>query len=224
MHVTTRLYYQTCVFLFSLMPRRPLGHHYSTIGFNHVGKVAILNEIVEQMRDSGQRFARSPGAAGTVAFGFTFDACAYHLKVIRDRPTKSYKWGAFPGAAAVIEKYRLVHDINRAGSMLDNVMYFRLRLDREMFDPDLLDELCEESANTVQVDRDGVFLMSLIVQMKIVPLPVFLAGATEDETRDVIVEPGALHPQQCGDQHLQQGPGLEKLRRRPLRPRVSVRL
>ena len=47
-HVTTRLYYQTCVFLFSLMPRRPFGHHYSTIGFNHVGKVAILNEITEQ--------------------------------------------------------------------------------------------------------------------------------------------------------------------------------
>jgi isocitrate dehydrogenase kinase/phosphatase len=81
-------------------------------------------------------------------FGFTFDACAYHLKVIRDQPTKSYKWGAFPGAAAVIEKYRLVHDINRAGSMLDNVMYFRLRLDREMFDPALLDELCRQSAST----------------------------------------------------------------------------
>ena len=75
-HVTTRLYYQTCVFLFSLMPRRPLGQHYSTIGFNHVGKVAILNEIVEQMRQSGERFERSPGAPGTVAFGFTFEACA----------------------------------------------------------------------------------------------------------------------------------------------------
>ena len=49
-HVTTRLYYQTCVFLFSLMPRRPFGHQYSTIGFNHVGKVAILNEINEQVR------------------------------------------------------------------------------------------------------------------------------------------------------------------------------
>ena len=63
-HVTTRLYYQTCVFLFSLMPRRPLGHHYSTIGFNHVGKVAILNEIVEQMRKSGQRFRALAGCAG----------------------------------------------------------------------------------------------------------------------------------------------------------------
>jgi isocitrate dehydrogenase kinase/phosphatase len=28
LHVTTELYYQTCVFLFSLMPRRPLGEHY----------------------------------------------------------------------------------------------------------------------------------------------------------------------------------------------------
>ncbi len=189
-HVTTRLYYQTCVFLFSLMPRRPLGHHYSTIGFNHVGKVAILNEIVEQMRLSGQRFERSPGAPGTVAFGFTFDACSYHLKVIRDRPTQSYKWGEYPGVAAVIDKYRTVHEINRAGSMLDNVMYFNLRLDRELFAPELLEELCREAAGTVQVDQDGVFLRSLIVQMKIIPLPVFLATAGEPEIRDVIISLG----------------------------------
>ena len=189
-HVTTRLYYQTCVFLFSLMPRRPLGHHYSTIGFNHVGKVAILNEIVGQMRQSGQRFERSPGAPGTVAFGFTFDACSYHLKVIRDHPTQSYKWGEYPGVAAVIDKYRTVHEINRAGSMLDNVMYYNLRLDRELFAPALLEELCREAAGSVHVDENGVFLRSLIVQMKIIPLPVFLATAGETETREVIISLG----------------------------------
>jgi isocitrate dehydrogenase kinase/phosphatase len=172
------------------MPRRPFGHHYSTIGFNHLGKVAILNEIVEQMRQSGQRFQRSPGAPGTVAVGFTFDACSYHLKIIRDQPTASYKWGEFPGVTAVVDKYRLVHDINRAGSMLDNVMYFKLRLDREMFDPALLEELCQQSASTVQVDQDGVFLRSLIVQMKITPLPVYLATATEPQIRDVIISLG----------------------------------
>jgi len=189
-HVTTRLYYQTCVFLYSLMPRRPLGHHYSTIGFNHVGKVAILNEITEQIRSSSQKFQRSPGAPGTVALGFTFDACSYHLKVIRDRPTTSYKWGAYPGVAAVIDKYRLVHEINRAGSMLDNVMYFNLRLDREMFDPALLEELCRESSESVHVEDDGVFLRTLIVQMKIIPLPVYLEHAGEDETREVIINLG----------------------------------
>jgi isocitrate dehydrogenase kinase/phosphatase len=189
-HVTTRLYYQTCVFLFSLMPRRPLGHHYSTIGFNHVGKVAILNEIGEQMRRSGQRFVRSPGAPGTVAFGFTFETCAYHLKVIRDHPTTSYKWGEFPGVAAVVDKYRIVHEINRAGSMLDSVMYFKLRLDREMFDPALLEELCEQAAGSVHVDQDGVYLRTLIVQMKIIPLPVYLQTANEQQTREVIVSLG----------------------------------
>jgi len=189
-HVTTRLYYQTCVFLFSLMPRRPLGHHYSTIGFNHVGKVAILNEITEQMRASGQKFQRSPGAPGTVALGFTFDASEYHFKVIRDRPTRAYKWGAYPGVAAVIDKYRVVHEINRAGNMLDNVMYFNLRLDRDMFDPALLEELCRDSSESVHVEDDGVFLRSLIVQLKIIPLPVYLENASEEETREVIISLG----------------------------------
>src|SRR5579859_5315362 len=188
-HVTTRLYYQTCVFLFSLMPRRPFGHHYSTIGFNHVGKVAILNEINEQIR-RGHRFRRSPGAPGTVALGFTFDECSYHLKVIRDKPTHSYKWGAFPGVAAVSDKYRVVHEINRAGSMLDNVMYFNLRLDRELFEPALLEEICQQAPGSVHLAETGVFLRSLIVQLKIVPLPVYLETSSEDETRAVIVSLG----------------------------------
>jgi isocitrate dehydrogenase kinase/phosphatase len=189
LHVTTELYYQTCVFLFSLMPRRPLGEHYSTIGYNHVGKVAILNEIVAQL-GAGQKFQRSPGVPGTVALGFTFEACSYHLKVIRDQPTLSYKWGAYPGVTAVIDKYRIVHEINRAGSMLDNVMYFNLRLNRDMFDPALLAELCREASGSVQVVEDGVFLRSLIVQLKIVPLPVYLERAGESETRTVIARLG----------------------------------
>jgi isocitrate dehydrogenase kinase/phosphatase len=188
-HVTTRLYYQTCVFLFSLMPLRPFGHHYSTIGYNHIGKVAIMNEIIEQIR-AGHKFERSPGAPGTVAVGFTFAACAYHLKVIRDQPTASYKWGSYPGVAAVCDKYRVVHEINRAGSMLDNVIYFNLRLDREMFDPALLDELCRQATESVHVDRDSVLLRSLIVQLKIVPLPVYLESASASEIRAVIASLG----------------------------------
>jgi isocitrate dehydrogenase kinase/phosphatase len=185
LHVTTELYYQTCVFLFSLMPRRPLGEHYSTIGYNHVGKVAILNEIVAQLR-AGKKFQSSPGVPGTVALGFTFDTCAYHLKVIRDHPTQSYKWGTFPGVAAVSDKYRVVHEINRAGSMLDNVMYFNLRLDRDMFEPALLQEISQQASGSVQVVEDGVFLRTLIVQLKIVPLPVYLQSASESETRTVM--------------------------------------
>ena len=188
-HVTTRLYYQTCVFLYSLMPRRPFGHHYSTIGYNHVGKVAILNEINEQI-GRGHRFEHSPGVPGTVALGFTFDACSYHLKVIRDCPTNSYKWGSYPGADAVFDKYRVVHEINRAGSMLDNVIFFNLRLDRNMFDPGMLEEIRLQAAGSVQTDPGGVYFRLLIVQMKIVPLPVYLETADENATRSVMVRLG----------------------------------
>jgi isocitrate dehydrogenase kinase/phosphatase len=112
------------------------------------------------------------------------------LKVIRDQPTAAYKWGAYPGVAAVLDKYRVVHEINRAGSMLDNVMYFNLRLDRDMFDPALLDEICEQAAGSVQVDRDGVYMRSLIAQLKIVPLPVYLQSASESETKAVMLSIG----------------------------------
>jgi isocitrate dehydrogenase kinase/phosphatase len=74
--------------------------------------------------------------------------------------------------------------------MLDNVMYFNLRLDRGMFDSTLLDEICRQAAGSVQVDQDGVYLRLLIVQLKIVPLPVFLETADEDATRAVMVSLG----------------------------------
>jgi isocitrate dehydrogenase kinase/phosphatase len=189
-HVTTRLYYQTCVFLFSLMPLRPLGHHYSTIGFNHVGKVAILAEMIAQVRRAGQRLQRSPGTPGTVAIGFTCEACSYHLKIIRDRPTTAYKWGAYPGLAAVVDKYRAVHEINRASSMLDNVMYFNVRLEEGLFDPELLAQIRQQAGGSVQLDDAGLVVRSLIVQLKIVPLPVFLARASPSEVRAVIASLG----------------------------------
>jgi len=189
-HVTTRLYYQTCVFLHSIMPLRPFGHQYSTIGYNHVGKVAMLNEIAEQMRASGQRFTRSPGEPGTVALGFTFDACSYHLKVIRDTPTKAYKWGRFPGVAAVLEKYRAVHEINRAGSMLDAVMYYNVQLERDMFDAELLDSICTAAAGSVQCEGSGVLMRSLIVQMKIIPVPVYLETADPQQVEATMISLG----------------------------------
>ncbi len=185
-HVTNELYYQICVFLYSIMPLRPLGLHYSTIGFNHVGKVAVLNELKEQMHSAGQVLASSPGFDGTVAIGFTFAASTYHLKVVRDKPTKSYKWGEFGGIDAVLDQYRIVHQINRTGSMVDNIIYHNLRLDREMFDHDLLLDLAANASESVSISGDHVLFKSLIVQLKIVPLPVYFERASDREIRKII--------------------------------------
>lgn len=185
-HVTNELYYQICVFLYSIMPLRPLGLHYSTIGFNHVGKVAVLNELKEQMKSAGQVLSSSPGFEGTVAIGFTFAASTYHLKVVRDAPTRSYKWGEFGGIDAVLDQYRIVHQINRTGSMVDNIIYHNLRLERSMFDDKLLHDLTANASESVSLSGDDVLFKSLIVQLKIVPLPVYFQTANEREIRKII--------------------------------------
>jgi isocitrate dehydrogenase kinase/phosphatase len=74
--------------------------------------------------------------------------------------------------------------------MLDNVMYFNLRLDRSMFEPELLAEICQQAAGSVQLEAGGVFMRSLIAQLKIAPLPVYLETASETEVQAVIVSLG----------------------------------
>jgi isocitrate dehydrogenase kinase/phosphatase len=59
-----------------------------------------------------------------------------------------------------------------------------------MFEPALLDEFRQQAAGSVQVERDGVFMRSLIVQLKIVPLPVYLESASESEAQNVIASLG----------------------------------
>ena len=189
-HVTNSHYHELAAFLHSVMPTRRLGLHYSTIGFNHVGKVAVMNELREELTEHREVFTTAIGFRGSVAIGFAAPSSDYNLKVIRDDPTDEYKWGAFPGIAAVLDKYRRVHEIDRTGSMLDNIIYYNLELDPAWFEPSLLAELLRDAAESVSLRDDAVILKHLIVQRRVRPLPVFLQDATPEEAREVIVNLG----------------------------------
>ena len=189
-HVTNNYYHELSEFLQSIMPKRPLGLHYSTIGFNHVGKVAVMNELRDELISSNDVLDTAVGFRGTVAIGFSAPNSAYNLKVIRDKPTANYKWGTFDGIESVMGKYGQVHEINRTGSMLDNIIYYNLKLDRSWFAPALLDELLVEASETVSLRGDAVILKYLIVQRRMTPLPVFLETATQSEAETAIVNLG----------------------------------
>ena len=189
-HVTNPHYHELVQLLFSLMPKRPLGTHYSTIGFNHVGKVAVINELAREHARMGERLDVAAGFRGTVAIGFSMPSSRYVLKVIRDRPAQGYKWGSYPGMAAVLDKYRLVHDIDRAGSMLDNIIYYNVLLDKAWFAPALIEELASNAGDSVSVRPDGILFRHLIAQMKMTPLPIFLATAKPQDARTAIVNLG----------------------------------
>ena len=189
-HVTIPHYHELSAFLHEIMPRRPLGLHYSTIGFNHVGKVAVAQDLQREFHDSSEAWDTAIGFRGTVAIGISTPSSNYVLKVIRDEPTEQYKWGKFQGIASVLAKYGRVHEINRTGSMLDNLIYFNIRLEKTRFRPELRDELLSQAGLTV-TEQDGFLIFKhLIVQLKMIPLPVFLETASKEDARTAIVNLG----------------------------------
>jgi isocitrate dehydrogenase kinase/phosphatase len=189
-HVSNEYYHELAAFLYSIMPGRPLGLHYSTIGYNHLGKFAVLTELKNELGTRTEVFQTAVGFPGTVTIAFAGPSSSYNLKVIRDKPTAQYKWGKFQGIEAVLDKYRSVHEINRAGSMLDNVLYYNLRLEKKLFAPSLLDQLLTEAGRSVSLKGDYVIFKHLIAQLKIKPLPVFLETASPDDARTAIVNLG----------------------------------
>ena len=189
-HVTSERYHALARFLWRLMPKRPLGLHYSTIGFNHVGKVAVMADLRSELTRGLEQLDFALGFRGTVAIGFSVPASHYVLKVIRNRPTANYKWEVFPGVPAVLEKYRIVHESDRAGSMLDNVILDNVRFEKSWFAPGLLEELSIAASDAVHVTGDIVMLSHLIVQMKMIPVPEFLQSATREAAQNVLINLG----------------------------------
>jgi isocitrate dehydrogenase kinase/phosphatase len=188
--VTNLHYHELSAFLHSIMPRRPLGLHYSTIGFHHVAKVAVMNEVRRHLGIHGELLDTAPGFPGTVAIAFTSPRSDYVLKVIRDRPTDGYKWDSFQGVDVVLEKYKRVHEINRTGSMLDNILYYNLKLDCSWFKPALMNELLGAASNAVQLQGEALVFKYLVVQRKLTPLSVFLTTAPADKASRAIVNLG----------------------------------
>ncbi|GBF29598.1 isocitrate dehydrogenase kinase/phosphatase [bacterium MnTg03] len=189
-HVTSSYYHEVSAVLKSIMPRRPLGLHYSTIGYNHLGKVAVMRELESELVGTGMVLETAVGSQGTVAMGFASQNSAYNLKVIRDKPTRHYKWGEFEGLESVIRKYTRVHEINRTGSMLDSIIYYNVRLDRRWFSTALLEQLLSNASLSVSLNGDDVIFKYLIVQIKLTPLPVYLENASEKQAETVIVNLG----------------------------------
>lgn len=189
-HVTNFYYHELCRFLRSIMPMRPLGLHYSTVGYNHLGKVAVMNELEAEFESGGRPMVVAPGKPGTVAIGFCMPDSAYVLKVVRDKPTGGYKWGKFDGVPSVLRKYTRVHEINRTDSMLDAIIFYNLRLSVSWFSGELLDQLLEYARESVHLDGDALVFRYLIVQRRLTPLPVYLENATPRQAETAMVNLG----------------------------------
>ena len=189
-HVNNEYYHELSEFLHSIIPKRTLGLSYSTIGFNHFGKVAVMEELKEELLSNDGKFDFAIGFKGTVAIGFQSRQSGYNLKVIRNSPTEQYKWGMFEGILSVLEKYSRVHVINRTGSMLDNIIFYRVKLERIWFTNALLEELLNKASECVTLQGNFLFFRHLIVQRRLTPLPVYLETSSQAESEAAVINLG----------------------------------
>ena len=74
--------------------------------------------------------------------------------------------------------------------MLDNNIYYRVRLDRKWFSAGLLEDLLTSASDTVSLFGDDVIFKYLIVQIKLTPLPIYLENATEKQAETAITNLG----------------------------------
>ena len=79
-----------------------------------------------------------------------------------------------------MRRYRLVFDHDRAGRLVEAHEFEHLRMARERFDPELLDDFRREAAETVQLEGDDVVISHAYVERRLRPLNLFL-GEADDE-------------------------------------------
>jgi isocitrate dehydrogenase kinase/phosphatase len=189
-HVTLNRYHELADYLFKLMPSRPRGLQYTTIGYNHLGKVTVMRQITEALDTDRRPLEHARGPRGSVAIAFTSPQVDVVLKVIRDRPAPSYKWAHFAGPESVLAKYHRVHELNRSGSMLDNIIYSDIALPRRLFGDELLHDLAQHAAGCVRIEHDQAVFRHLIVQRKVVPLPIYLQSCAPAEAEMAVIRLG----------------------------------
>lgn len=74
--------------------------------------------------------------------------------------------------------------------MLDNIIYSNLWLPRKMFKTALLNEILEQTNDSVSLSGGEVFFRHLIVQRKLVPVPLYLQDCTREEAEMVVIRLG----------------------------------
>ncbi len=185
-HVEVDRPYDLVRFLSSLIPRKRIAELYISIGFNKHGKTALYRDLIHHLAYSDNNFEISRGARGMVMIVFTMPSFPMVFKVIRDRfasPKETTR-------RAVMDKYRMVFQHDRAGRLADAQEFEHLKFDRRRFSEDLLDELQREGSHTVTMDADHVIIQHAYVERRMIPLDIYIREAAPQAAVEAVVDYG----------------------------------
>lgn len=173
-------------FLSELLPWRKSSEIYASIGFRKQSKTERYRDLTHYLSTSTDTFEYAPGIRGLVMIVFTLPGYDAVFKVIRDHfpPQKNVT------PAAVAMRYKQVARHDRAGRLVEALRFVDLRLPRERFDPDVLQELLTEASRTVRLVGDTVLIGTVYVERRVIPLDVYVGAAEPQEAARAIIDYG----------------------------------
>ena len=178
--------YELVRFLKTLMPRKRLADLYMAIGYNKHGKTEFYRDFLRHLRASEDQFESAEGARGMVMLVFTLPSYDVVFKLIKDR----FDYPKDSSKSEVMRKYRLVFEHDRAGRLVEAYEFEHLRIPRDRFRPELLEELQRCAADSVSIEDDYVLVKHLYVERRVRPLNLYLAEADETAARAAVIDYG----------------------------------
>jgi isocitrate dehydrogenase kinase/phosphatase len=89
-----------------------------------------------------------------------------------------------------MHKYRLVFEHDRAGRLVEAYEFEHLRIPRDRFRPELLEELQRGAADSVSIENNYVVIQHLYVERRVRPLNLYLAEMDEPAARAAMIDYG----------------------------------
>lgn len=185
-HVDLERVGEAVLFLKSILPRKPVSELFTVLGRAKQGKTERYRELFSHLQRSTDQFVHAPGDRGLVMVCFTLPSFDVVFKVIRDRfpPPKTIL------RQDVLDKYEMVFKHDRAGRLVDAQEFRRLRLPRDRFAAELLEELLTEAAATVHAEGDDLIFDHMYIERRMTPLNLFLRNEPEELTEKVVLDYG----------------------------------
>ncbi len=185
-HVDLERVGKVVLFLKQLMPRKPVSELFTVIGRAKQGKTERYRELFRHLQTSTDRFVRAPGERGLVMVVFTLPSFDVVFKLIRDR---------FPAQKNIVRddvlrKYEFVFKHDRAGRLVDAQEFKRLRFPRRLFEQSLVEELLQETAQTVHAEGEDLIIDHCYVERRMTPLNLYLRDASAEDSALAVLEYG----------------------------------
>ncbi|MEX2525958.1 MAG: bifunctional isocitrate dehydrogenase kinase/phosphatase [Gammaproteobacteria bacterium] len=173
-------------FLHSILPRKPIDELYTVLGRLRQGKTERHRTFTRHLNNTDDLFAHAEGDTGLVMLVFTLPSYDLVFKVIRDRfgPPKTI------GREDVIRKYRLVSEHDHAGRLIDTQEFLNLEFPADRFSQELMDDLLQETADTVRIDGDKLLFKHVYIERRVRPLNLYLREANRIDAECAILDYG----------------------------------